>query len=401
LGGLKGTEALNMGVNLSKLKMTCEMDCTKDCMPNSDGRLRPVQMSKRTAEWGFTAEDRQRRKKKAADASERVVSAGVPTGGGSNNTAATDGSRVNAAGHRVPAWYIWTYPERFEKFTTRVAPPYELALSNEEWASFYNNYPGHDMCPTNPMHNTVAALDRMKALGMKRCPCIMGQSLKQGTVFGEDYSMVVTGADNQMLHTQWVSIENEKQKRWDSEPYEKHAETKAWGFEEKRKLRAEFLVAMQARKVAQNLLNSDAATTSASAAAPAPLAAVSEEEDVENDEESEEEGTGLECRSADSVSRAKVPCPAMGCADLICRSCANPRNIIHDGEMMTIKDGKIYYGRDHTDAPDGELEEETADEQIASLNRWHKQQDEADRVFRRVATQPPLLKRIHVPVNTR
>ena len=99
---------------------------------------------------------------------------------------------------------------------------------------------------------------------------------------------------------------------------------------------------------------------------------------MENDEESEEEGTGSDCKSADSVSRATVPCPVMGCADLVCRSCANPRNIIHDGEMMTIKDGKIYYGRDHTGAPNGELEEESTDEQIASLDRWHKQQDEAE-----------------------
>jgi hypothetical protein len=52
----KATEAPNTGVNLSKLRMTCEMDCNKDSMPNNDGRLRPVPMSRRTAEWGFTAE---------------------------------------------------------------------------------------------------------------------------------------------------------------------------------------------------------------------------------------------------------------------------------------------------------------------------------------------------------
>ena len=60
--------------------MTCEMDCNKDSMPNNDGRLRPVPMSRRTAEWGFTAEDRQRKKKaKVADASERVPQAGGAT----------------------------------------------------------------------------------------------------------------------------------------------------------------------------------------------------------------------------------------------------------------------------------------------------------------------------------
>jgi hypothetical protein len=187
---------------------------------------------------------------------------------------------------------------------------------------------------------------------------------------------VVTAADTKKLHTQWVAIETEKQERRKSEPYEQHMTTKAWAHEERKKVKAEWGQVMQARKVAKNTLNSDAATTSTSTSAPNPLGVVHEEEVEENNEESEDEGSVFECMSADSVGRAKVACPVMGCAVLTCMSCDDPRNILHDGEMMTIKDGGIYFGREHTDVPDVELKEETTEEQIASLKQWVEQQTE-------------------------
>jgi hypothetical protein len=249
-GGLFADEPLNVGRNYSKLRATTEMDCDKDCMPDKKGQLRPVPKHRRFKEWGFTVADRARKPRKAADASE-IKSA---TRGKTARAPALADGKKNAAGYIVPAWLAENFPTQVEEYKPKAAGTAEYSrsqpeLPQEAWNWFYDHYPGDDKCASNPAHNTATSLALMEELGMKRCPCICGRKLPSGTVAGEDYTAVVTAADNRKLYKQIVAIQRERQKRWFSDDHDR-SDVKEWANAQKQKVRVEFNRTMQERVTA-------------------------------------------------------------------------------------------------------------------------------------------------------
>jgi hypothetical protein len=376
-GGLFADEPLNEGRNYSKLRATTEMDCDKDCMPDKKGALRPVPKHRRFKEWGFTAADRSRKPRKAADASE-IKSA---TRGKTARVPALAEGEKNAAGHIVPAWFAENFPTQVEDYKPKAAGKAEYSgslpeLPQEAWNWFYDHYPGDDKCVSNPAHNTATALALMEELGMKRCPCICGRRLPGGAVTGEDYTAVVTAADNKKLYKQIVAIQREKQKRWFSDDHDRN-EVKEWANVQKRKVRVEFNRTMQERvTAAKPALTSDAATKGKSKLAASQLAAVQEGEAAEEEDMEEiesgvetEDGENLKCMSAVKAVRNKSACPKQGCNSLACDSYDDPRTVMDEyGETMTISGGKEVYESLLPELP--EPEEESVAEQVASLSQW-------------------------------
>ena len=376
-GGLFADEPLNVGRNYSKLGRNTEMDCDKDCMPDKRGQLRPVPKHRRFKEWGFTAADRSRKARKAADASE-VKSA---TRGKTTRAPALADGKKNAAGHIVPAWLAENFPTQVEDYKPKAAGKAEYSgslpeLPQEAWNWFYDHYPGDDKCVSNPAHNTATALALMAELDMKRCPCICGRRLPGGAVTGEDYTAVVTAADNKKLFKQIVAIQREKQKRWFSDDQDRN-EVKEWANAQKRKVRVEFNRTMQERvTAAKPALTSDAATKGKSSLAASQLAAAQEGEAAEKEDVEEiesgvetEDGEKLECMSAVKAVRNKSACPKQGCNSLACDSCDDPRTVMDEyGETMTISGGKEVYESLLPELP--EPEEESVAEQVASLSQW-------------------------------
>jgi hypothetical protein len=281
----------------------------------------------------------------------------------------------------VPAWLSENFPAQFEEYKPKAAGKAENVsslpdLPQEAWNWFYEHYPGHDKCPTSPAHNTAQALALMVELGMKRCPCICGRRLPGGAVTGQDFTAVVTAADNKKLYNQIVAIQREKQKRWFSDDQDRN-EVKEWANAQKRKVKVEFNRTMQERvTAAKPVLTSDAATKGKSGLAASQLAAVqegeaAEEEDVEEIESGveTEDGEKLECMSAVKAVRNKSAYPKQGCNSLACDSCDDPRTVMDEyGETMTISGGKEVYESLLPELP--EPEEESVAEQVASLSQW-------------------------------
>ena len=125
----------------------------------------------------------------------------------------------------------------------------------------------------------------MKTNGQSYCPCITGVNLA-GVRFGDDYSAQATEDKLKKLHTKFVAIQLEKERRWQVEEFSMRDSIKKWANTEKQRVRREAMQGWQAMKGAA-ALSGDAVTTTATTTKSA-LAAV-EEEDESYIEEVEEE----------------------------------------------------------------------------------------------------------------
>jgi hypothetical protein len=228
LGGLDGKAPLNTGKNKSLL-LSYEMDCNKPCMPDRSGTMKKVPHWRRTERWGFSEEERATKKKTGAlmgDASERRVPPAADEEDGD--------AQVNTLGHVVPGWYIAMHggeegcaagSRAFEKFVPRSTPPAggtpphatrgtaRIVATQEDWDNHYRAFPGKDKCAMVPAHNKPDALERMKANGQTRCPCVTGVNLA-GVKFGDDYSEQATEEEMRKLWSEEVTIHTEKERRW-------------------------------------------------------------------------------------------------------------------------------------------------------------------------------------------
>ena len=149
---------------------------------------------------------------------------------------------MNAAGHFVPAWYLKIAPAGFETFVpSRPAggqASTRIPLTQDAWDSFYRTFPGKGMCATTPAHNTPEARAMMKTNGQKYCPCVTGVNLA-GVRFGDDYSAQATEDELKKLHTKFVAIQHEKERRWQVEEFSMRDGIKKWANTEKQRVKRE------------------------------------------------------------------------------------------------------------------------------------------------------------------